>query len=227
MTFALIFVITAVASVVLAGVLRKAPWLFYAAAVAAVVVMIAGFAGVIDGGWWKPLILLVRRCMVALALFAVVMFVGVLPSDSKLGIRLRSVRTELSILACILCVGHVALYVAPYAARAFAGNVDAFMAVSLTTAAILLVLLAVLGVTSLGFVKKAMRTANWKKIQRWSYVFFGLTYVHLMCMLAPAAIAGGGSAIVGVVVYTVLFGGYAIGRIARWRIDSAKVAQEG
>ena len=222
MTFALILIVTAVASVALAGVLRKVPWLFYGAAFAAVVIMFAGFAGAFDGGWWKPLILLVRRCMVALALFAVVMFVGVLPSDSKLGIRLRSVRTELSILACILCVGHVALYVAPYVARAFAGNVDAFMAVSLATAAVLLVLLAVLGVTSLRFVKKLMRTASWKKVQRWAYVFFGLTYLHLMCMLAPAALAGGESAIASVVVYTVLFGGYAVGRIARWRLDAAK-----
>ena len=218
MTFALILIVTAVASVALAGVLRKVPWLFYGAAIVAVVIMFAGFAGALDGGWWKPLILLVRRCMVALALFSVVMFVGVLPVDSKLGIRLRSVRTELSILACILCVGHVALYVAPYAARAFAGNVDAFM---------LLVLLTVLGVTSLGFVKKLMRTANWKKVQRWAYVFFGLTYVHLMCMLAPAAFAGGGSAIAGVAIYTVLFGGYAVGRIARWRLDTAKAAKEG
>ncbi len=227
MTFALILIVTAVASVALAGVLRKVPWLFYGAAIVAVVIMFAGFAGALDGGWWKPLILLVRRCMVALALFSVVMFVGVLPVDSKLGIRLRSVRTELSILACILCVGHVALYVAPYAARAFAGNVDAFMGVSLATAAVLLVLLTVLGVTSLGFVKKLMRTANWKKVQRWAYVFFGLTYVHLMCMLAPAAFAGGGSAIAGVAIYTVLFGGYAVGRIARWRLDTAKAAKEG
>lgn len=226
MTFALILAVTAVASVALAGILRKVPWLFYGVAIAAVAIMIAGFAGMIDGGWWKPLILLVRRCMVALALFAVVMFVGVLPSDSKLGIRLRSVRTELSILACILCVGHVALYIAPYAARAFAGNVDAFMAVSLATAAVLLVLLAVLGVTSLRFVKKLMRTASWKKVQRWAYVFFGLTYLHLMCMLAPAALAGGESAIAGAVVYTVLFGGYAVGRIARWRLDAAKAEKK-
>ena len=80
--------------------------------------------------------------------------------------------------------------------------------------------------TSLKFVKKLMRTASWKKVQRWSYVFFGLTYVHLLCMLAPAALSGGQSAIIGVAVYTVLFGGYAIGRVARWRIDAAKAAGE-
>ncbi|MFQ8866773.1 MAG: hypothetical protein ACLR67_00475 [Eggerthella lenta] len=55
----------------------------------------------------------------------------------------------------------------------------------------LLVLLLVLGVTSFGFVKKHMRTESWKRLQRWAYVFFGLVYVHLMLMLAPAASRGG------------------------------------
>lgn len=106
MTFAVILVVTAVASVVLAGALGKVPWLFYGVAIVAVAIMFAGFAGMLEGGWWKPLILLVLRCM-----------------------------------------------------------------------------------------------------------------------LAPAALNGGEPTIVGVVVYTALFGGYAIGRIARGRLDSAKACE--
>ncbi|MEG0375222.1 MAG: hypothetical protein RR547_01600 [Raoultibacter sp.] len=107
MDFVLTLTATAFAVVLLAGVIRKVPWLFYGLAAAATVVLGAGTCGLFDGGWLKPLILLVKRCMAALSLFAVVMFVGVPCEDSKLGMRLRPVRSELLIIAVILCLGHV------------------------------------------------------------------------------------------------------------------------
>ena len=76
---------------------------------------------------------------------------------------------------------------------------------ALVVALALLVLLLVLGVTSFAFVKRRMRTDSWKRLQRWAYVFFGLVYVHLMLMLAPAASQGGEAAVASVVVYTVIF----------------------
>lgn len=221
MTFALILVVTAILCVALADVIRKVPWVFYALAIAAVAVLFAGVAGVIEGAWWKPFILLVRRCMVALALFVVVMFTGALPRDSKLGLRLRSVRSELSILACILCAGHVLMYLAPYASRLVAGGLAGVMLVSVVVALVLAVLLLVLGVTSLTTIKKRMNTTTWKKIQRFAYVFFGLSYVHLLCMLGPAAFSGSTEAIVNVGIYTAIFAAYLALRLVRWSKDRA------
>lgn len=85
----------------------------------------------------------------------------------------------------------------------------------------------VLGVTSFGFVKKHMRTESWKRLQRWAYVFFGLVYVHLMLMLAPAASRGGEAALVTVAVYTVVFGAYAVLRVRRAFVDRRVVAAVG
>ena len=88
----------------------------------------------------------------------------------------------------------MAVYLASYAPRlggALGGNVLGALVVALA----LLVLLLVLGVTSFGFVERRMRTESWKRLQRWAYVFFGLVYVHLMLMLAPAASRGGEAAV--------------------------------
>ena len=89
------------------------------------------------------------------------------------------------------------------------------LAVALVIALVLFVLLLVLGVTSFNVVKKRMPKETWKRIQWWAYPFFGLVYVHLMLMLLPAALRGGEAALMSVVVYTVLFGAYAVLRIAR------------
>ncbi len=98
---------------------------------------------------------------------------------------------------------------------------------ALVVALALLVLLLVLGVTSFGFVERRMRTESWKRLQRWAYVFFGLVYVHLMLMLAPAASRGGEAALVTVAVYTVVFGAYAVLRVRRAFVDRRAVAAVG
>lgn len=219
MSFALIFVVTSVIVIALAGFVKRFPWLFYTLAVLAVVVLFAGAEGYIDGGWWKPLILLVKRCMVALSLFAIVMFTGALSRESWLGIRLRSIRSELSIIACILCAGHVCQYLVAYVSRAIAGSLDLQTGASIFIALVLFVLLIVLGVTSGNAMKKRMRGVSWKRIQWFAYPFFLLTYVHLMLMIAPAALLGSGQAIVNVTLYSVVFAAYVVMRLCRYAKD--------
>ena len=105
-----------------------------------------------------------------------------------------------------------------YAPR-LGGTLGVNVVSALVVALALLVLLLVLGVTSFGFVKKHMRTEGGKRLQRWAYVFFGLAYVHLMLMLAPAASRGGEAAVASVAVYTVIFGAYAALRVRRALVD--------
>lgn len=215
MEFLLVFVVTVAAALALREPLKRCPVAFYALACAVVFVFLAGANGLLSGGWWKPAIVLVQRCMVALSLFSVVMLIGALPKGSKLDAWLRPVRAELSIVACILCLGHMYMYLAPYAARAVAGTMGAPMLVSFVVAVVLFVLVLVLGVTSFGFVKKRMGGRAWKNVQRLAYPFFGLAWAHLMFMLAPAASKGGEQALLSVVIYTVLFGVYIVLRLFR------------
>lgn len=217
MEFLIAFAATTALALALREPLRRWPAAFYLLATTVVAVYLAGVNALLPGTWWKPLIVLVQRCVVAFSLFALVMFIGVLPKGSRLNLWLRPVRAELSIVACILCVGHVCAYVAPYASRALAATLGAATLASFAVAIVLFVLLIILGVTSFEFVKRRVSGRVWKGIQCLAYPFFGLTWAHLMFMLAPAASKGGGQAILSVAVYSAMFAVYLALRLYRAR----------
>ena len=212
MTFLMVLAVTVAACLALRTPLHKWPVAFYVLAVAADVAYVIGVEGLLPRVVMGPLTLLMGKCVLSLALFVVVMYIGVFAKGSKVHQWLKPVRSELSIIACILACGHMAVYLGSYAPR-LGGTLGVNVVSALVVALALLVLLLVLGVTSFAFVKRRMR------LQRWAYVFFGLVYVHLMLMLAPAASQGGEAAVASVVVYTVIFGAYAALRVRRALVD--------
>ncbi|MEG0417563.1 hypothetical protein [Gordonibacter sp.] len=214
MTFAIVLVITAAVSLLLRNPLRKWPWLFYVLAVAVDVLFLA--ESFMPRSVWSLLLTLVQKCMLPLALFAVVMFIGVFARDSKVGSWLRPVRAELSIIAWILSLGHMTVYLMSYVPRVLAGgSLGGNVALSFVVALVLFALLLMLGITSFNGVKKRMKADSWKRVQLLAYPFFGLIYVHVLLMLLPSALHGGVAAQVSVAVYTMVFGTYAVLRVAR------------
>ncbi|MEG0015104.1 MAG: hypothetical protein RR955_05465 [Raoultibacter sp.] len=214
MTFAIVLVITAAASLLLRNPLRKWPWLFYVLAVAVDVLFLA--ESFMPRSVWSLLLTLVQKCMLPLALFAVVMFIGVFARDSKVGSWLRPVRAELSIIAWILSLGHMTVYLMSYVPRVLAGgSLGGNVALSFVVALVLFALLLMLGITSFNGVKKRMKADSWKRVQLLAYPFFGLIYVHVLLMLLPSALHGGVAAQVSVAVYTMVFGTYAVLRVVR------------
>ncbi len=201
---------------------------FYALAIAidiAYIAMATGFVSV-PFAVWHVAFELMQECTLAFALFAVVMYIGIFSKKSYVGVRMRTIRGQLSIAALFLSLGHCAVYLGEYIPRIFGGspvkdNVVAAFAVSIIAFALLLLL----GVTSFKSVRKHMDPQRWKSIQKLSYAFFALIYVHVATMLAPSAVAGGVAAMHSLAVYTVVFGFYAIGRITRWRIDARESCQ--
>ena len=99
--------------------------------------------------------------------------------------------------------------------NALSGTMSLSMAIAFWVAVCPVRLLLVLGITSFGVVKKRMRTTTWKMVQRSAYVFFALVYVHMVLMLAPAAVAGGVQAQISIAMYTAVFLAYAILRLRR------------
>lgn len=220
MKFLLVFAVTAAASVLFASSIKKHSAAFYVLALGIVAIYFAGMNGLLPGSWWKPTIALVQRCFVAFSIFSIVMFVGVLPKGSWLDARLRPIRTELSLIACILCLGHVCAYFSQYVTSTFSGALRPTTTMSVVVAFVVLGLLLVLGVTSIGVVKRKMSGRSWKSVQRLSYVFFGLVYIHLMLVLLPGAISESGPALSSMMIYSVVVLTYGILRIARAREDN-------
>lgn len=203
------------------GPLKAHPGIFYAIACLFVVLFIFSSFSTVPPFVKTVSFVLMQKATVSVAFFVVVMYIGALPRQWAVRRMLMPIRAELSILACIFCAGHIAVYLATYVPATINGIGTASTAVTLAlvVALVLFVLILVLGVTSFRAVKKRMSAKTWKIIQRWAYVFYGFIYVHLMLMLAPAALRGGAAAITSAIVYTIIFGGYAVARIARYVID--------
>ena len=161
------------------------------------------------------------------AMFIAVMYAGALPKGSKLIAPLMKIRGELSITAAILVLCHNFTYGITYFKMLFI-KPEALSATQLTAAIIslvLIIIMIVLTVTSFQAVRKKMKAKKWKQLQHTAYVFYGLMYVHIMLINIPYARLGLGTYIANVVIYSIVFLGYAAMRIAK--AVSAKAIRAG
>lgn len=161
------------------------------------------------------------------AMFVAVMYAGALPKGSKLIAPLMKIRGELSITAAILVLCHNFTYGITYFKMLFI-KPEALSATQLTAAIIslvLIIIMIVLTVTSFQAVRKKMKAKKWKQLQCTAYVFYGLMYVHIMLINIPYARLGLGTYIANVVIYSIVFLGYAAMRIAK--AVSVKAARAG
>lgn len=161
------------------------------------------------------------------AMFIAVMYAGALPKGSKLIAPLMKIRGELSITAAILVLCHNFTYGITYFKMLFI-KPEALSATQLTAAIIslvLIIIMIVLTVTSFQAVRKKMKAKKWKQLQRTAYVFYGLMYVHIMLINIPYARLGLGTYIANVVIYSIVFLGYAAMRIEK--VVSVKAARAG
>ena len=220
MSFLICFALAAVLSVLLRKPIKSVPWAFYLVCVALDVLLLAMRSFTLPQAIMPALSMLMQRGNLAMALFAVVMYIGVLPREGQIALWLRSIRAELSIMASILIAGHMVLYMQTYIPRFLSGAmVKGNVMASFVIAVILLVLVLLLGVTSFRFVKRLMTPQGWKRLQTLAYGFYALVFVHLMLMLVPSAMRGQQVAVISVAVYCVVFIAYFALRIWRAVVD--------
>ncbi len=213
--------------------IKRHPSLLYVLAALFDVAIFAFDLGMLPKSFGLFLVTTMRRGGLGVAFFVVVMFIGVLPRDGRLSRWLRPIRAELSIAGCILIAGHIAAYLPNYFSSVVVGGVvRRHMLVAVVLGLCLLILLLVLGATSLRVVKRRMKASSWKKLQNSAYAFYALIYFHLMFMLGPSALSGGQPALTNAIVYSAVFGAYGVLRIVRAvadrknQVDLAKTIQD-
>lgn len=169
------------------------------------------------------------RCLIGFAFFAVVMFIGVFSKGSKARHALMPIRGELSIIAAILTIGHVVNYLNSYLAQMLSGFVgmSEAMIISFVVSSLLIILLAALTVTSFNAVKTRMSKKSWKNLQKTAYVFFGLTYLHLLLVLAPTISSSGQRALFSICIYTLLMLVYVVLRVRKYVHDKKGASSGG
>ncbi len=147
------------------------------------------FLRVIDvsfSAWWVRMIRSIISGYLPASMFIYVMFAGALPAGHKLRGPLMAIRTDLSILGTIFYLPHTLLYVAlsaPYGITALIeGNIRLTQQLMTWTGLVNTVLLIVLGITSSIRVRKKMKRATWKKLHKWSYLFYFMCFVHYVTL---------------------------------------------
>ncbi len=233
MRFVVAIAIALLTAFIFTKAIKKAPVALYAICIAADLVYAYGLVNGIGSGFWAFFLPLMQRCTVAMAFLTLVMFIGALKDGSAIKARLMPIRRQLSIAGCLLAFCHIIYYAWIYImqicsilnAATIKSGLTANLFAALGVSVLLTALLLVLMVTSFMFVKSHMHAATWKKVQRFSYVFYALICLHLMMILVPPALAGKTAAAECVIVYAMVFGAYAIMRTRRHLLDKKAGAQ--
>ncbi|MDD5827919.1 MAG: ferric reductase-like transmembrane domain-containing protein [Lachnospira sp.] len=158
------------------------------------------------------------------AMFVFVMYAGALPKGNRFIAPLMKIRGELSITAAILVLCHNFTYGRTYFRMLFV-QPEILSETQLAAAIIsiiMIIIMIVLTITSFPSVRRRMQAKKWKQLQRTAYLFYGLMYVHIMLINVPYARLGMSMYIVNVIVYSIVFLGYAAMRISKALITNAQ-----
>ncbi len=169
-----------------------------------------------------------QKNVLGFSFFAVVMFIGVLSERNQLYKSLLAIRAELSIIACILSVGHIIAFGSIYLVQTnvFAGALPWMYAVATIFALLAVILMVPLLITSFKWVRAKMAPTTWKRLQRTSYVFYMFVFIHLLLFIGPSSLAGSANATITFVIYVALFTVYTILRVAKWVISKDRISKQ-
>ena len=220
MSFIGVLIFTLLVVVICKDAIRKAPAVFYVLALVLSCLYVSTAYVDYPLDFKMLLFTLMQKGTLATALFVVVMYMGVFRDVHFVQHRLMPTRAALSITACILILGHVGKYLIAY--LPVFDRLSPEIMTGLIIAIACFMLMIPLGVTSFQAVKRRMNAGAWVKLQKWAYLFYALVYAHLVVLLAPAALSGAdGTSAEDIIVYTAVFGAYAVMRTGKAIRDRA------
>lgn len=166
----------------------------------------------------KYLITIFSRGAISTAMFTIVMYMGVLNRSSSLTRLLMPIRAELSIIACIFTLGHNILYGISFFPQLFTspGEMPILKLIATLLTIIIMCIMLPLMITSFPGVRKKMKFKKWKNLQRLAYPFYGLIYIHIMCLFIPKMQNG---KFLDIIIYSIIFLSYFVLRLYKYSKD--------
>lgn len=221
------------------GAIKKHPGVFYVLSVAIIAFCacykIMNLYTVFPEWTYTYIISVFWRGAFATALFVIVMNIGALDRKSKIVKALMPIRGYLSIIACLITLAHSFAYGAYYIPTMINNpqELDLRGIIALIITLPLFTIMIILMVTSFIKVRRKMKPKVWKNVQRLAYPWFALLYIYLMVLFIPTVIESFDPAselsmfykvnyILSVVIYTLVFVGYFILRIRKYRLDKVR-----
>lgn len=151
--------------------------------------------------------------ILSVAFFVLVMFAGALDRKWSVTKKLLSVRAQLAIIGCILILPHGLIYTYFIFGDFIKSlTLPGLSMIHLTLGLVAFIAMVPLFITSFKFVRSKMKYVKWKGIQRWSYLFYGLTYLHIVLILLKKDEMD----ILKISIYTAVFGVYTIIRVSKY-----------
>lgn len=137
------------------------------------------------------LLQIITEGFLGLAFFVVVMYAGAFKKSSNTSKKLRSVRKEYSILGFVFLIPHFYIYLEQYLTGVLDWEWYGVVA---------MIIMIPLFISSFKFVKSKMNMKKWKSLQRWAYLAYALTFIHLIVVAEPQES----------IAYFIIFGVYSL-----------------
>lgn len=160
----------------------------------------------------QNIIPLFTKGILAAAFWAVVMWTGALPNGSAIMKKLMPQRGQLSVFAAILTLGHIV----GLGISMFPRWISKADILNLTICIVLLLIMLPLTVISVRIIRRKIKAKTWKSVQRFAYVFYALIPVHVIVLNFSKARSGRKDVLLNLMLYGVVFLGYAVCRICKW-----------
>jgi DMSO/TMAO reductase YedYZ heme-binding membrane subunit len=156
------------------------------------------------------------RGIIATAFFILVMFAGGLNMKWQVAKRLMKIRAELAIIASTLMLAHGIVYLVGFfinvIPRLTSGKGMSFLHLMIYIVGIVAFFLMIpLFITSFKKIRKNMNPKVWKNLQRWSYLFYFLGYLHIIIILVIARKPD----LIKIISYNAAFGIYTVLKIVK------------
>lgn len=160
---------------------------------------------------------ILARGTLAGALFILVMVASVCPAAKLRGLLLRT-RGEMAIIAALLTLIHNISYGKHYFVALFTkiSDLDAPRIFAAVLSLVMIVLLIPLTVTSFMVIRKKMNPKKWKSLQRLSYIFYGLLFIHISMIFSISIAKGHLSTLFDLTVYAIIYIAYLICRAKKY-----------
>ena len=160
---------------------------------------------------------ILARGTLAGALFILVMVASVCHAAKLRGLLLRT-RGEMAIIAALLTLIHNISYGKHYFVALFTkiSDLDAPRIFAAVLSLVMIVLLIPLTLTSFMVIRKKMNPKKWKSLQRLSYLFYGLLFIHISMIFSISIAKGHLSTLFDLTVYAIIYIAYLICRAKKY-----------
>ena len=160
---------------------------------------------------------ILARGTLAGALFILVMVASVCPAAKLRGLLLRT-RGEMAIIAALFTLIHNIVYGQYFFVKLFTNiselNTQRMLAAIFSL--VMILLLIPLTITSFMTVRRKMNPKKWKSLQKLSYVFYGLLFVHIAMIFSVSILKGYLETLFDLTVYAVIYIVYLVFRAKKY-----------